>query len=108
MSPRLRGDGAVNEKVRAILRMQGEYDLPLHKPAGPGRRLHMHPILVAFGEGVKLKRITVEVTDDRVTTGIEERSGWLRLQSEGCWMGEETIQFGPKTDWPTTCLALIS
>ena len=31
-----------------------------------------------FGEGVKLKRITVELTDDPVTTGIEERLDWLR------------------------------
>lgn len=31
----------------------------------------------SFGEGVSLKRITVQVTDDPVTTGIEERLGWL-------------------------------
>ena len=30
-----------------------------------------------FGEGVTLKRITVELTNDPVTTGIEERLGWL-------------------------------
>jgi hypothetical protein len=30
-----------------------------------------------FGKGVKLKRITVERTDDAVTSGIEERLGWL-------------------------------
>jgi len=31
-----------------------------------------------FGEGVELKRITVEMTDDAVTTDIEERLGWFR------------------------------
>ncbi len=31
----------------------------------------------SFGEGVSLKRITVQITDDPVTTGIEERLGWL-------------------------------
>jgi hypothetical protein len=31
----------------------------------------------SFGPGVRLKRITVEITDDPVTTGIEERLGWL-------------------------------
>jgi hypothetical protein len=31
----------------------------------------------SFGKGVKLKRITVQVTDDDVTTGIEKRLGWL-------------------------------
>jgi hypothetical protein len=30
-----------------------------------------------FGPGVTLKRITVEVTDEPVTTGIEARLGWL-------------------------------
>ncbi|PKP65357.1 MAG: hypothetical protein CVT85_06470 [Alphaproteobacteria bacterium HGW-Alphaproteobacteria-7] len=31
-----------------------------------------------FGPNVRLRRITVEVTDDAVTTGIEKRLGWLR------------------------------
>jgi hypothetical protein len=30
-------------------------------------------LAATFGEGVKLKRLTVELTDDPVTTGIEER-----------------------------------
>jgi hypothetical protein len=30
-----------------------------------------------FGEGVSLKRITVQVTDDSATTGFEERLRWL-------------------------------
>jgi hypothetical protein len=34
-------------------------------------------LAASFGEGVKLKRITVELTDDPVTTGIEGRLGWL-------------------------------
>jgi len=34
-------------------------------------------LAATFGEGVKLKRITVELTDDAVTTGIEKRLGWL-------------------------------
>lgn len=31
----------------------------------------------SFGEGVALKRIAVQLTDDPVTAGIEERLGWL-------------------------------
>ena len=30
-----------------------------------------------FGPGVRLKRITVEVTDDAMTTGLEKKLGWL-------------------------------
>jgi hypothetical protein len=33
-----------------------------------------------FGEGVRLRRITVQVTDDDVTEGMEERLGQLGLQ----------------------------
>lgn len=31
----------------------------------------------SFGPGVSLRRITVQLTDDPVTTGIEKRLGWL-------------------------------
>lgn len=31
----------------------------------------------SFGPDVKLKRITVEITDDPVTSGLERRLGWL-------------------------------
>jgi len=34
-------------------------------------------LAATFGEGVKLKRITVELADDPVTTGIENRLEWL-------------------------------
>lgn len=34
-------------------------------------------LAMTFGEGVKLKRITVELTDDPVTGGIEQRLEWL-------------------------------
>lgn len=33
-----------------------------------------------FGPGVRLKAITVEMTDDPVTSGIEKRLGWLPQQ----------------------------
>lgn len=34
-------------------------------------------LAASFGPGVRLKRIVVEVTDDDVMAGIEERLGWL-------------------------------
>ncbi len=34
-------------------------------------------LAATFGEGVVLKRVTVELTNDPVTTGIEERLVWL-------------------------------
>jgi hypothetical protein len=34
-------------------------------------------LAATFGEGTSLKRITVKLTDDPVTTGIDERLGWL-------------------------------
>lgn len=48
-------------------------------PADPTSVAQVDPddLAATFGEGVKLKRITVELTDDPVTTGIEERLGWM-------------------------------
>jgi hypothetical protein len=34
-------------------------------------------LAASFGEGVTLKRITVKLTDDAVTSGIEARLGWM-------------------------------
>jgi hypothetical protein len=39
-------------------------------------RVDPDDLATSFGEGVSLKRITVQVTDDAVTTGIEEKLGW--------------------------------
>lgn len=49
----------------------------LAKPASVAE-VDPYDLAATFGEGVKLKRITVELTDDPVTTGIEERLGWVR------------------------------
>jgi hypothetical protein len=40
-------------------------------------RVEPDDLAMHFGPGVQLKRITVEVTKDAVTTGIEKRLGWL-------------------------------
>lgn len=90
---------AFEESLDDVLEVKGEQTLPRMWPAVstiPERSAY--PMLVTFsdltkpssvaevdpddlaatfGEGVKLKRITVELTDDPVTSGIEERLGWL-------------------------------
>jgi hypothetical protein len=38
-------------------------------------------IAKSIGPGVTLRRITLQITDDPVTTGIEKRLGWLARQS---------------------------
>ncbi|MWV28738.1 hypothetical protein [Aurantiacibacter rhizosphaerae] len=88
-----------SERLDNMLLLEGPQDLPRYWPrAGkPGTRSAL-PMLVtfgelddptsvervdpddfaaSFGEGVSLKRIRVQMTDDPVTTGIEERLGWL-------------------------------
>lgn len=37
----------------------------------------------SFGSGVKLKRMTIEITDDDVTNGVGERLKWLRSFHDG-------------------------
>jgi hypothetical protein len=48
-------------------------------PADPTSVAEVDPddLAATFGDGVKLKRITVELTDDLVTSGIEKRLGWI-------------------------------
>lgn len=41
------------------------------------RRVDPADLAASFGPGVRLKRITVRITDDPVTTGIEKRLRWL-------------------------------
>lgn len=40
-------------------------------------RVDPDDLAASFGEGVKLRRVTVQLTDDPVTTGIKKRLGWL-------------------------------
>jgi len=86
-------------RFKAMLRQRGLIALPATFPEGSALRDQSpRPMLVrfidiadpttvekidpdnlaaTFGEGVKLKRITVQITDDPLTTGIEKRLGWL-------------------------------
>lgn len=105
LAPVDRGAGLV-EQLDDVLQVTGERTLPrwwppLSRNVRPGAypRESAYPMLVTFGDladpttvaevdpedlaasfgpGVTLKRITVQLTDDAVTTGIEERLGWLR------------------------------
>ena len=40
-------------------------------------RVDPDDLAASFGEGVKLRRVTVQLTDDPMTTGIEKRLGWI-------------------------------
>lgn len=97
--PRYQGDGANRETWRAINRIRTERELPRYSRFGSRRKpVSAYPILVTFddlqdptsvkrlnpddlavtfGDGVSLKRITLQVTDDPVTTGIQELLPWL-------------------------------
>jgi hypothetical protein len=83
-----------------VLLMEGKQELPRMWPrVGHIAERPAYPMLVTFGDeadptsvtlvdpddlaatfgaGVKLKRITAELTDDEVTTGVEKRLGWLQ------------------------------
>lgn len=74
---------------RKITRMHGEVQVPLeHYPhlvtfgdvTDPASVLVVSPLNLeeSFGEGVRLKTITLEITNERVTVGvIDELLGWL-------------------------------
>jgi hypothetical protein len=51
-------------------------------------------LAASYGPGVQLKRITVEITDDPVTSGIEKRLGWLTKSLKGYDFHPEGIPVG--------------
>lgn len=92
LPPRRPGEGgdsaAWAERVRAVTRASGTREVPsdlypmlvrFRDPADPMTVEKVDPanLAASFGPGVRLRRITIQITDDRVTRGIEERLPWL-------------------------------
>ena len=50
-------------------------------------RVDPNNLAAAFGPGVTLKRATLEITDEPITTGIEKRLGWM------AWSSSKWIEF---------------
>ncbi len=97
--PILAPDAGDDNHLDDVLLLEGKHELPRKwSPRGRSDERSAYPMMVtfgdeadptsvtlvdpddlaeSFGEGVTLKRITAELTDDSVTTGIEERLGWL-------------------------------
>ena len=81
------GDAA--EFLQAMVEVEGAHDLPRTLPPRPGREpMQAWPMFVTFTdptdprtvrevspESIGVDRITIEITDEDVTTGIEERLG---------------------------------
>jgi len=65
-------------------------------------RVDPDDLAASFGEGVSLRRITVELTDDPVTTGIEERLGWVK----DAWSHDVTTDGPFYKSYPTIILGL--
>jgi hypothetical protein len=61
-------------------------------------RVNPDDLAAIFGEGVTLKRITVALTDDPVTTGIEQRLGWMDAYRNRWFDGNRTIVEDLTTD----------
>lgn len=92
-------DESFTEQFDNMLLIKGEVELPPRwPPVAGGLRLAGYPLLITladlsdptsiervdpgdlaatFGDGVSLRRISVQLTDDPVTTGIKERLEWL-------------------------------
>ena len=101
IAPDVEGEPYV-ERLDDMLFVKGEVTLPrTFPPYGPFGERSAYPMLVTFadindptsvelvdaddlvatfGEGYALQRITVQITDDPVTTGIERRLDWLNRQ----------------------------
>ena len=74
---------AVRRRKLSITLRRADYPMlvtfaDLNDPASV-KRIDPNDLAASFGNGFSLKRITVQITNDRVTTGIEKRLGWLEL-----------------------------
>lgn len=98
LAPQIEGE-SFEEQLDDMLSLEGEIVLPrMFSPVGHLNERSAYPMLVTFGdlgdptsveqvdpgdmaatfgEGYELKRITVQLTDDPVTTSIKERLAWL-------------------------------
>lgn len=98
--PLLSPDAGDENSLDDFLQLEGKKELPRKWTVqGPFNNISAYPMMVTFGDeadptsvaevnpddlaasfgkGVKVKRITAELTDDPVTTGVEKRLGWLR------------------------------
>lgn len=110
-SPTGNQDDEIAGQLENMLANKGLIVLPRYYPADadvsgppPDKPQSDYPLLVRFGDikdpksvalvdpddlakslgpGVKLRRITVQLTDDEVTMGIEKRLGWLPTHHGG-------------------------
>ncbi len=86
--PRYRGDYGSIRTIRQLKETEGDADVP--REAYPMlvtfadiedpmtvRQVDPDNLADIFGQGVSIKGITVEMTTDAVTTGIERRLSWL-------------------------------
>ena len=108
-APRFDGEYASIEKIRYMKAHPGSGTLTQeHRPllvtfgdvADPASVARVDPdnLAASFGEGYALKRISVMLTDDPVTEGIEERLGWLDGYRKQFFDGTSTISEDMTTD----------
>ncbi len=79
---------AVPKDARSYEAVDPQYDCPMLvtfkdiKDPTSVKRVDPQDLSASFGAGVKLKAITVEITDYAVTTGIEKRLEWWRQYAD--------------------------
>lgn len=94
----------VPEGLSVALRADPRYDCPLLVTFGdiadPKSVARVDPadLATTFGPGVTLRRISVAVTDDPVTTGIEKRFPWWENYRDRWFDGTSTVSQDMTTD----------
>jgi hypothetical protein len=68
-------------------------------------RVNPRDLAASFGPGIKLRRITVQITDDPVTTGIEKRLGWWEAYRNRHFDGTSTASEDLTTNAPSASLS---
>ena len=95
--------------LQAMVEIEGAKDLPRTIPATRNRPpMQAWPMFVTFGNpddpktvrevtpaSIGVERITIEITDEDVTTGIEDRLGWLVRLKGGYLSGRSSARGSP-------------
>jgi len=57
-------------------------------------RVDPFDLAASFGPGVKLLRATIEMTNDPVTTGLDQKLPWIGLPQDAQWKLLKGVEWG--------------
>ena len=106
-----RGEYGLIERTKELKRLRGIGVLPrsaypmlvaFGDPNDPSTVMPVDPddLEAKFGKGVRLRRITVQMTEDPVTMTLPDKIPWFELYADRHFDGSSTVSEDLTADWP--------